>query len=522
MNKVAFQNRTIVNPEMLFGRQDLMVSLINSARRNENVNIVGVRRFGKTSLLKSLVTAMKSDSSFPVYPVFLDFKSMSETGTDVAYRYMISELLASLFSDGINTDAYPIYNISVCPSDEWECIMDQLKDLSGFRLHKSLENLIRFFSDLMGKSILFMIDEYEFLFQETLDKPEGFMRLRNLGAAIDDKDRRFFSFWLVGSITWGKLRDIVGPGSGPANTITNHVYVTPLDKESFKDWWQNEVKKADEEVRGFLTDKLDFAYESTGGVPFYGIKIAEKLINKELPSHSVLSVSFDELTKRGLQHDEVAILDKMSKGPLNEYNQKIIELSELGLIEKKHKNSYGIKIGMLRDYFIAHNNNKSNDASNDKFQKIVTDIKGLIRTINSTRNNKKGNFIFKPVNDSTYWEENLQNKCSSPKEFDVFINAMYLTFFERAKENNTGDLLPKQYRGGQFARCLGTARHGVDHAMDTFVSLPGQLTRTEMLKIVNGHENEPYTREDFLNFQFNFLKLFKEELNNMLLFVQKN
>ena len=47
-------NRDITNIKDLFCRENVIKTLVSCAKRKENVGIIGARRFGKTSNLKSM------------------------------------------------------------------------------------------------------------------------------------------------------------------------------------------------------------------------------------------------------------------------------------------------------------------------------------------------------------------------------------------------------------------------------------------------------------------------------------
>ena len=99
--KQPFEIIDISNKSNLYGRDALLRKLTILAKRCENASIIGARRFGKTCLLKSIITDIKLSNDIKVYPIYLDFKTEDIKGTDAAYRYMISSLVVSLKSDNI-------------------------------------------------------------------------------------------------------------------------------------------------------------------------------------------------------------------------------------------------------------------------------------------------------------------------------------------------------------------------------------------------------------------------------------
>ena len=176
--KQAFEITDITNIDKLYGRSSLVRKLSILAKRCENTSLIGTRRFGKTSLLRSMVNHIRSNEEIKVYPIYLDFKTEDIKGTDAAYRYMISIFVTHLYIDGVFTKEESFGSVSLTPSDEWTEIDEQIQSMSGARLQSCLKRIIVFFASYLEKTILFIIDEYEYLFKYVLDTPASFMKLR--------------------------------------------------------------------------------------------------------------------------------------------------------------------------------------------------------------------------------------------------------------------------------------------------------------------------------------------------------
>ena len=116
--KQAFEITDITNIDKLYGREPLVRKLSILAKRCENTSLIGARRFGKTSLLKSMVNYIRSNEEIKVYPVYLDFKTEDIKGTDAAYRYMISIFVTNLFEDGVFTKEESFGSVYLNPSEE--------------------------------------------------------------------------------------------------------------------------------------------------------------------------------------------------------------------------------------------------------------------------------------------------------------------------------------------------------------------------------------------------------------------
>ena len=193
--------------------------------------LLGDASVGKTCLLKSIITDIKLSNDIKVYPIYLDFKTEDIKGTDAAYRYMISSLVVSLKSDNIFTTEENFGLIKIKPSDDWTDIDEQLLQLSSVRLQTCLKKIVTFFAAILDKTILFVIDEYEYLFKYVLDSPASFMKLRDLSTSVIDNDLRPFIFWISGALNWDHLCSVIG--SGECNPISATEYVTPISKEDF-------------------------------------------------------------------------------------------------------------------------------------------------------------------------------------------------------------------------------------------------------------------------------------------------
>ena len=92
MNNAFLPRIKITESEKLFGRKDLIKQLTYLANNGNSVSIIGLRRFGKSCLLESLVNDLSKLDNSKVYPIYFDFKEVGSLikGTDNVYRYMIS------------------------------------------------------------------------------------------------------------------------------------------------------------------------------------------------------------------------------------------------------------------------------------------------------------------------------------------------------------------------------------------------------------------------------------------------
>lgn len=512
--------KEIVNPISLFGREEIMEQLLHLANNKYCVSITGLRRFGKTSVLKCIETLLSENIESKVYPVFFDFKEVGSiiAGTDNVYKYMISCLVARLFKDKKFSETLIFKGTAIKASSEWEDVFEQLEKVSAVRIQGVFEEIILFFSEYLEKTILFLFDEYEWLFRFSFDKPVGFMKLRNFSSKIMSNGISPFSFWISGSLSWEYLCTLTG--SGELNVIdAPPMYLGPISKHSFCQMWEKEISELEvcnEEVKS----SVEFAYQASGGIPFYGKMIGSYISSKIMkPDYNLLKPYFEELIS-SLQNEEKYILFEIAKLPRNFKNSKyLLELIDKGLIIKKDK-KYEIRIGFLKDFIRATVVETTNTTVLTPHSELLTDkITILITNINETHKNKRDTYIFEPVNDEAALIKDLRTPCYSLETFSDFASSLYKILFERTKDNNTSKAkLPNNFkRNNEFIEIVDIMRHslGGGHLMGTFIQRPSQMTKADMLVILMGTKNEPSTSDDFYALQIATLNRFEQELNNL-------
>lgn len=512
----AFDTSTIIQPEKLFGRKDLLSRLTISAKRNDNVQIIGSRRFGKTCVLKCMETKLLKNSS--IFPIYIDMKADAIRGTENVYRYLIAILVAQLFSAGVFTQKEVVNKVEIEPTDDWTDIYESLQNVSLVKTQKLFADLVNMFADMMGKNILFMFDEYEYMFRCGFDRPEGFMKLRNLSTSIYNNIRPF-SFWIAGNLTWNAFCTSIG--SGELNVINTEEHILSLTFDDFSAMWDYECQHIDDiEVRNELVKFKQKVYECSGGIPFYAKQIGTYYLKeKKFPTHHILTNYFKEIDNR-LHPDQKKILNELRKTPKHFYQSDFITDLEIhGLIRYDIKTcKYFIPIGFYAEHLKAVQLNKTVQTPSPTLQRQVKEITDLIENINKTYHNKqngKKEYMFIPVNDGASLENDLRIECTSKEKFAVFCSALYRIYLERSKgENAIGEKLPQKHRYSDFRKIVDTCRHtfGGGHEFDTFQAYPGQLSKVNVLKMLVNSENEPYKVEEFIELQNALLKKFIDEL----------
>jgi len=521
---IAFSQTEIIDPEKLFGRKDLINKLVVLSNRHDNVAIIGTRRFGKTCLLKCIETKLRQEEESKSYPIYFDFKEIGSIikGTDEVYKYLISKIVATLCRDNLFITQESIKKVTITPSVDWEDIYEQIKDVSSVKVQRLFEEIIKFFSELLEKTVLLLIDEYEYLFKYSFDSPEGFMRMRNLSNQSLGNGLLPFAFWIAGAVSWDYLCTITG--SGELNVINATETLMPLSKEDFSSMWLTESEYIEnDELKRVVLSSVEFAYESSGGVPFYGKHIGRYIVieNKQ-PDYSILKSYFNEVSS-SLLLEEKKLLNDLAKLPKNIKQSKTsIDLLNRGIIKQSRDKCYEVSIGFYKDYLIATMKDEERlQQTLPESHTLTKKITDLIETINNTLSNKKKTIMFELVNDNSSLENDLRTSCLTKEQFADFISSLYKIYFERTKDNGIkGYRLPNETfrKESVFSKCVDTLRHtlGGGHLTDKFTAKNENMTKAEALEKLTGSKNEPYVGEDYNKLQISLLKIFEGELNKIL------
>lgn len=523
--KIGFNPKNeITNPSELFGRSKELEFLIGYAKRRSCVQLIGPRRFGKTSLLKCIETHFNNEVTSDIYPLYIDFTEVASDviGTANVYRYLISLVVAKISADKIFDAPVQFRGITINPTTYWEDSYELLKETSSSRLQEILKEVLTFFSDLTEKTFLFLFDEYEYLFKYGFDQPTGFTALRNFSSKLNKKGTNPFIFFIAGGMTWEKLCTITK--SGELNVIDQLVRVTPIQKDDFIRMWSYEVSLLENSDKD-LKEGYDFAYNASGGVPFYGKVIGNNwFINASKPKYDVLKSHFNEILN-SLELEQKDVLNNILKtpAPIRE-SENVLELRDNGVISKKG-NVYDHRILFLKEYLQSIYTKPSEGPSEVPVSYILTDqITNYISNINSTCANKGKDFIFDVLNEDESLYRDLRNPVLDRSQVVQFASSLYRIVYEKTKQNDQNKAtLPRNFTAGnQFIYLVNIMRHtlGKGHLYEK-MSLGNQMTKEEMYQRLLGSKNEPITSEDYLKIQIETLKLFLGELKKLKEIVNK-
>lgn len=516
--------KIITDPNELYGRNHLLDQLLTHVKRNNIVQLIGMRRFGKTSLLKCLQKRMETDISSKIFPIYVDFKEKGSyiKGTGNVYRFLVSKICQITAQSQVFDSTLSIKSIKITPSNEWEDIFEQLEQVRDVRLPGLFKDITCFFSELSEKTFYFLFDEYEYLFRFTLDNPQGFMAMRGLSAERINNGIAPFGFIISGTLSFEKLCSLTG--SGELNVVSDTVFVPPIDEKSFLEMIQFGYTNLGINIHEDIIES-SFLYNTSGGVPFYGKLLAESwIVSGEKPDHMKLFPYFEELY-HGLGVDEKEVLSNVAAySSSNNLPIALVDLLNKGVLEN-NTDKFHVKSSFFEDYIIAKSVpvfSKENDSQ--KLTKLVKNISKLISSINNDCKNKSKDYIFCPTNDDALLMHDLQTPCFTNETLAYFANSLYKIVFERTKiGNNSLANLPQKYKdGNNFIKVVDILRHslGGAHLMDTFNQRPNKMTKEDMLILLLGSRNEPSSPEDFITLQLNTLKMFEKDLEDLMQLLQ--
>ena len=544
-----FAQTKITDPERIFGRERDLEVLSEYAASLTQIQIIGARRFGKTTVSLCLETKLRNDEASNVYPIYTDVKTARIKGTANFYRYLIAVLTSRLCADKVFTSRQKFGMTTIKPSCEYIKVFSELTSCPDAYLVDTFVKLASFFADKMNKTILVIFDEYEYMAKSTIDNLDGFMPLRDFSTDYLDSGVRPFIFWLVGARPWGffvrenKLSnvDVIG-GSGEFNNVEIEHYLKPISKDSFLSFWQSrcdEFFQNPSEEKSFIASYANQVYECISGIPFYGSSVAHYLkANKSYPDYTVIKSHLDEAL-RIFDSTTVSYLRSLCKPQVSIQDDQFDLLSNYGLICVSEDGICSLSMSYLRDYLIKKFpiiESKGEDSvrstkKDSVIGKLVDSIDLIIENINETCRNKGRDPIFAPTEEERRNREVLKRVCSNEEDFGHLLETLAKVYYERSKawdpvksDNVPGYRLAELeagckpiYKSRQFFQVLEPLRtYYAAHLRDKVDRKnPYQIDKGPALAILQGHKNEPDTPDQWYQLQLKLLQLFKAELNTV-------
>lgn len=544
----------ITNIDGLFGREEQIESLKNIAIRHENAGLIGTRRFGKTCLFKSMEVLLKQ-LECDVFPVYFDAKSIdAHNDSDAVYRYMTSLIISKLCNNSILAEGEEIKLGRHCSIEVSEDVLDieeQLSRLTSERQRNSLAVIAEIIVS-KGKYLILMIDEVEHLLLSALSSPKDFFRVRKLS------DGDTLKFWVSGTASWSYITSTIG--SSELNCGLTPILLTPLTKTQFDELWDCECGLiADETLKFKLLGLREFAFDKSGGVPFYAKEIGRWYCVHTNETHeldySFLRDFFNEIWRnRFLSDTDKELLVTLSNGKRcysDTAPDDLQFLCDRGLI-CQNGNEYYIGIGFLKDYILATYHSDEVEADNimtitDEPQEhiIAWSPSSNVDQIISLR--KRINQLWKeeqlyskvlirgdypPFEASVDDDEDitvLRQVCTNKREFTAFGESMYHIFYEGTHKG--ANLPPSfapfirigKFKAGisdsvsEFAQIAKVCRHAVAHR-DYVRDNPIDISVETLLQKINN--GDYITNDNCANVQKTILEMCLQYMNDMLSYLQ--
>ena len=330
-----FFESTPVTGEKFFGRRPLINDLLEDIRQKKVVGIFGLRKSGKTSILKEVQRQVDSEN---VVSVLLDLERFSEPPIDDT-GMIIARLRQRLVTElgRRKHRVKELAEIGNTPTIEEFCL--------------GLENLL---SKLRpkGVSVIFMLDEVEYLTPATVDveegEPESISRLlANLRSISQETDN--FTFLLSGLTSAIIDRGRLYGRPNPLFSWAKPIYVGPL-KRGEADLLA-EMSGAQVGVT-FTPEALASIHEATGGHAF---------LYRYLCSEVVKSLDVSEFHRAVQSRDVRHILENWSALVHEKVNEMI-----------NHVERYYPTEAILLDYLL-----RDREAFDEIYEEFPAEVKRL-------------------------------------------------------------------------------------------------------------------------------------------------
>lgn len=554
--KLPFKNTRLSQSGDLFGRKTDLQILISFAQKLNQIQIIGARRFGKTCLSLCLESELKSNPDSIVYPIFTDLKTDRIKHTKDVYNYLSSKIIAALSADGIITESITYEGIgSFSPNPDWHFVFLELSSVDNSLF--LFESLIYDMAERVNKTFLILFDEYEYMAKSAFDDIEDFMPMRAMADKPLPSGLFPLSYWIIGAVPWSdyvqenRLTNVpVIGGSGEFNGIGVPHYLSPISKDDFLDYWNNQCQLIDDDkVRGVVRASGERAYTSSGGVFFYANAIANEIqVKGEYPDYTILRSHFVELSKI-LDDEQKKLLSQLVVPQVMATSDILRELEDYTLIERDQNNCYRIRIGFLSDYLKAQDIQSSQEkvvqksiatepetTSEKNKQKLVSEIVDridrIINNVNQTFKHKRGKHIFQYTSKRDKYIRSIRSCCVDFETFGKVADAMYKLYYESSKgpriviDKDKGnkkkvsapgqliwDIPDHDYRNRPFFKIIEPLRgYYAGHEPDFFDRSENQWDAGDALEYLQGSKNEPFEEEEWTDLQVSLLSAFEDEL----------
>jgi tetratricopeptide (TPR) repeat protein/AAA+ ATPase superfamily predicted ATPase len=273
-----FYGRPVKDPEMFFGREALLDSILSRIRNvaKQDILIHGIRRIGKTSLLYQINNRLR----LPLIPLYFSLQQIGNVDDASLLRQLIFELCDAIASiDSTVADELKRKNM---PGNMKELVDSLSFDMVSRAFRKDLEALLAFTKKLSpGLRIIILLDEGDLLFRLGVHI-QRFMR---------DLLQRYDQVVMIMAGSPRIIELSAGAYDSPFYNNFAHENLTGLD---FLD--AHKLIQIPMEALG-ISCSMDIAtriYDYCGGISFYIQAVCFHLLN-EVYARKKIQCSSDEL-----------------------------------------------------------------------------------------------------------------------------------------------------------------------------------------------------------------------------------
>ena len=364
----AFDKTGPVEGHEFFGRRKLLHDLLAQLAKGSSIGLYGLRKVGKTSLLRNLSQAAREKKMFYCF-VHIDL--LAATPSNRSYLYLMWMIGKSL-QEQVNSDT------RLKAGMKYLARLPRFEDISDPRsfelaLDADLKAFAKYLNETSGRLVI-VIDEIELLFPLS-DIRDGFAGYDDfLGYLRGLSQNNAISIMVVGVNPNVSEAQFLGRGRrNPMYGFFSNRYAPPMDVEEIKDMVRTLGRSSG--VR-FESEAIEQLYASTGGHPALTRKYCSLLIRDKRRPLTLTKADVDAAHDRFLRDesssfaemvsvvkeyypDEFAVLTKVALAtngvPVADVNRQTRSHLEGYQLVQEKENHLVLKNDLIRDWFSGLN-----------------------------------------------------------------------------------------------------------------------------------------------------------------------
>lgn len=413
--------------EDLYGRSQVLDKLSKRITRT-SLQLLAERRMGKTSVLNCLLIQLRQHED--VIVMLIDWKSVYEL-TDSGF---LTELLVKLIEQVLSNKLENTIQVGdiIISSPDVNTIRAKLIKQNYTDLSLAFNQLAHRINSL-DIQLIYLFDEYEFLFLNVLDRQSCFYIIRSLTEKTLGDNRPALTYLISGNTKWSQFADTIG--SPELNTIgAGFVYLGGIDQDAFSNLCLRlfNITKT--------PDWFEKLYREVGGLPFFAKLFANSGYNFVPDDIALFKVDIEPHLNSiymNLSRDERALLSKYCNHRIKQKDRpRFIELINRGIIYLEN-DTVRFKIKLFEDYFnqkesdLLSGRNHSNEHLTNYRNRIRDEIK-LINDIVKKRYSYSESF-FSVSDEDPKLIDTLGTPVYNYDGLQSFASACYKIMRERTK-----------------------------------------------------------------------------------------